>query len=288
MSGDPYFGSVVLLCGFNGADAATSTTDEATAKAITFNGNAQLDTAQQKFGTASLLLDGSGDYLSLADASAWAFSGDFTIELFVRYNSVTDAEFISQWTTSGTTAGFMFGRTAAGGLEFIFYNAASALQTVARSWTPSASTWYHVCVDRSGNDFRLYVDGVMLGAKTTNSAIPRDAAQPLNIGRINHTTPRYLNGWLDEIRITNGVARYASDAGFTAPTAEFPRTGPPVVTDARITQVALEQWASVATAATGRAKVWSGSAWALKPVKVWSGSAWVEKPLKVWNGSAWV
>lgn len=38
----------------------------------------------------------------------------------------------------------------------------------------------------------------------------------------------------------------------------------------------------------GRAKVWSGSAWAVKPVKVWSGSAWVTKPLKVWNGSSWI
>ena len=41
-------------------------------------------------------------------------------------------------------------------------------------------------------------------------------------------------------------------------------------------------------APAGRAKVWTGSAWAVKPVKVWSGSAWVEKPLKVWNGSSWV
>lgn len=40
--------------------------------------------------------------------------------------------------------------------------------------------------------------------------------------------------------------------------------------------------------ATGRMKVWTGSAWVAKPVKVWSGSAWVEKPVKFWNGSAWV
>jgi hypothetical protein len=39
---------------------------------------------------------------------------------------------------------------------------------------------------------------------------------------------------------------------------------------------------------TGRLKVWSGSAWGLKPAKVWSGSAWVTKPAKVWNGSAWI
>jgi hypothetical protein len=61
--------------------------------------------------------------------------------------------------------------------------------------------------------------------------------------------------------------------------------------DAQITQVALEMWASVATAAapTSRVgKVWTGSAWVLKPTKVWSGSAWVQKSGKYWNGSAWI
>lgn len=41
-------------------------------------------------------------------------------------------------------------------------------------------------------------------------------------------------------------------------------------------------------APTSKVKVWTGSAWVLKPVKVWSGSAWVTKPLKTWNGSAWI
>jgi hypothetical protein len=79
---------------------------------------------------------------------------------------------------------------------------------------------------------------------------------------------------------------------------------------AQVTQIALEQWGSASTTtvqalltqaalemwapsdigpapSTGRAKVWNGTAWVIKPVKVWSGSAWVTKPLKVWNGSAW-
>ena len=38
----------------------------------------------------------------------------------------------------------------------------------------------------------------------------------------------------------------------------------------------------------GSIKVWTGSAWAEKPVKVWTGSAWVTKPVKAWNGTAWV
>jgi len=41
-------------------------------------------------------------------------------------------------------------------------------------------------------------------------------------------------------------------------------------------------------AGAGRMKVWSGSAWVIKPVKYWTGSAWVEKPIKAWTGSAWV
>ena len=37
----------------------------------------------------------------------------------------------------------------------------------------------------------------------------------------------------------------------------------------------------------GYIKVWSGSAWVLKPVKYWTGAAWVQKPLKYWDGAAW-
>lgn len=45
--------------------------------------------------------------------------------------------------------------------------------------------------------------------------------------------------------------------------------------------------ANIVGTATGRPKVWNGTAWAKKPVKVWNGSSWVVKPVKVWNGSSW-
>src|SRR3990167_5725818 len=69
-----------LLLHCDGVDAATTFTDEI-GKAVTANGNAQIDTAQKKFGTASGLFDGTGDYLSLADSDDWNFgAGDFTID----------------------------------------------------------------------------------------------------------------------------------------------------------------------------------------------------------------
>jgi hypothetical protein len=49
-----------------------------------------------------------------------------------------------------------------------------------------------------------------------------------------------------------------------------------------------EKWFAVAPPTTGYVKVWSGTAWDLKPVKVWNGSTWVTKQVKYWNGSAWV
>lgn len=67
---DPDFASVVLLAGFNGDDAATTAPDESlVARTLTFARNAQLDTAEKKFDSASLLLDGAGDYVSAPDSA---------------------------------------------------------------------------------------------------------------------------------------------------------------------------------------------------------------------------
>ena len=224
-SGDQSFSSVVLLIGAEGADAATTFVDESsTIKTLTAAGNVQIDTAQFKFGASSLLFDGAGDYITVADSSDWTFgAGQFTIECWLRYNSVADAEFISQWDISTAIAGWKFGRTAANGLVFNAYDAGSVLLAVTNPWTPVANTWYHVAVDRDASSMtRIYVDGVMLNKATITAAF-RDSAKALSIGRIDHTTPRYFNGWLDEIRITKGIARYASDSGYALPTAAFPR-----------------------------------------------------------------
>lgn len=221
--GDPYASSNVLLINFDGVDGATTTTDQATNKAITFAGNAQIDTAQSKFGGGSLLLDGTGDYLTLADSDDFSFtSGKFTVECWVRFNSVADATFLSKWTTSATTAEWSF-RYVSNSLTFYYYDTTNTLRTVAGSWTPSTNTWYHVAVDRdASNVARVYVDGAMLGKATLSQAIA-NRAEGLRIGALNHTTPQALNGWLDSIRVTKGVSRYESDAGYTVPTAAFSR-----------------------------------------------------------------
>lgn len=215
---DPYFSNVILLMGFDGADASTAFTDESSyGHSVTANGNAQIDTAQSKFGGSSLLLDGSGDYLSLADQALWDLgSADFTVECWVRPNAVS-GRFLRQDGGYSAAAGWVL-MWESNSLRFNTY-ATSQLQVyeTVGSWTGPTGQWYHLAADRSGSTWRAYRDGVMV-AKATRSGAIAGSNQPLIIGGPD------CNGWMEEVRITKGVARYASDGGFTPPTAAFPRS----------------------------------------------------------------
>ncbi|ARO24735.1 concanavalin A-like lectin/glucanase family/phage tail domain-containing protein [Rhizobium sp. TAL182] len=223
---DPYFSSVVLLCGFNGADGATSSTDESNAAhSLTFVGNAQLDTAQFKFGSASLLLDGTGDRVESPDSLDWQLgstnSSPWTIECWVRWNVLDSSNrgIMGQagsagWTLTGTASG---GQISMAGSNF------TTVTTTGTAMT--TGVWYHVAVDHDATGkIRVYIDGVMRGSATpANSAIVNDGTA-LALGAQTAGGIVDMNGWLDEVRITKGVARYASDSGFTPPTAAFPRS----------------------------------------------------------------
>lgn len=226
--GDENFASTVLLLGFDGADGATATSDESAVArgAPTFNGNAQLDTAQQKFGTASLLLDGSNDFIEYADSTDWEFgSGAYTVETWVRFPAAAiNAAIIGNW---GATGGEQAWHLALlfGVLTFRFRIVSTADIDITYAWSPSANTWYHLAVDReaSGGKTRLYLNGTMVGSSTNTSALYAGSGG-IVIGSWRSSSAYDFNGWVDEVRITKGVARYASDSGFSVPTEAFPRS----------------------------------------------------------------
>jgi hypothetical protein len=84
---DKHFASVRLLLGFEGSDGSTTFVDDgATGHTVTASGNAQIDTAQLKFGASSGLFDGNGDFLTVSDHADWVLGNlPFTIEGFVRF-----------------------------------------------------------------------------------------------------------------------------------------------------------------------------------------------------------
>lgn len=221
-AGDQYFADVSLLMHMNGTNASTTFTDSSSnAFTATAYGNAQISTAQSKFGNASGKFDGNGDYVQITSANALELgAGDFTIELFYYHDggNQTFAGLVGKGAVSSTASDAW--TLEFGGPGLIFVPWASSSTTVQCS-LPSNNAWHHVAVTRSGSTLRLFVDGVQESSNTVSFTIATNNSGPLVIGGGAFApTLRSFSGYIDELRITKGVARYT--ANFTAPTAPFP------------------------------------------------------------------
>lgn len=206
-----------VMLQLNGADASTTITDSsATAGTWTAVGNAQIDTAQSKFGGASGLSDGTGDKMNTPDNVVYDASGDFTIEVWVRFNSVATAVLWEIGSYAGANgAGCLYSN---GGPRLDCYVNGTALGTVGeRAWSPSTGVWYHIVVMRSGSSVYLFIDGTLKSTTTESASItPADKISLFD----SNTNDADLNGWLDSFRYVVGTAVY-STSGFTSPSAEF-------------------------------------------------------------------
>jgi hypothetical protein len=228
---DPYFGQVVLLLGANGADGSTAFVDESSyGRTLTPVNNARMSTSQFKFGVSSAFFDGTNDAVTTADhASLTIGSSNFTIEAWIRPAVIGVLQQIAgQRAQSGIDSdnGWSFLILTGGTLEFAFWDTGGTQRGFASSATVAANTWTHVAVDRDATGkFRVYVNGTMSGSATFTGAdgTIRDVNTPFRIG-LNGASQFDFNGHIDEVRFTVGAARYASDSGFSVPTAAFPRS----------------------------------------------------------------
>lgn len=200
-----------LLLHYDGADGSTTFTDSSIyAKTVTANGNVQIDTAQSVFGGASGLFDGTGDYLTIADSADWDFgTGDFTIDFRIRFTGSGDQCLVD---VGGFAAGVMI--QWSGGVDLNTFIAGTQYST---GYNFSTGTWYHIAIVRNGTDVKQFVDGVQKGSTGTNSS-NINTTVGVRIGqRVAGTYD--LNGWMDELRISKGIARWT--ANFTPPSAAY-------------------------------------------------------------------
>jgi hypothetical protein len=226
---DPNFAFNSLLLHGNGTNGSTTITDSSPSpKTVTAVGNAQISTAiADPFGNTTrgvIAFDGAGspmDRLSIPAGTVDLQFGaqNFTIECWVyRLNTNTAVIAIGQ---SNFTAA---------GSSWIFYVSSSANSDVyigssgpgVASPNPSINTWAHIAFTRSGGTLRSFLNGSIVGTNTTlgTSAVNDGAStNPNTIGSFNNNTGGF-NGYIDDFRITKGVARYT--ANFTPPTAPFP------------------------------------------------------------------
>jgi len=213
---DPNFASVSVLLHGDGTNGSQTILDSSsTPKTVTVFGNAQISTAQSKFGGSSIAFDGSGDFITLPGGAAFELgTGDFTIELWIRFASVSGFQGVIDTRASGSSSdtgrwGLYLDGTA---LRWFHFPAAP---------TVAADTWYFITLCRESGNSRIFADGVQIGstfADTANYGV--GASRPVIGAFGNSTSGSNFNGFIDEFRITKGVARYT--AAFTPPTAPFP------------------------------------------------------------------
>lgn len=173
-----------------------------------------------KYGSNSLKLDGSGDYLLFSSSEAFDYStGDFTLECWVYKNAnpSADAGIIEQRPASTDGNYPMLGLNSSGQL-FYYVNSAYRISASA-STALSNQAWDHVAYVRSGGNLgTLYINGTSVG---TWSDTTDYVTAPLRIGSHAYPGGTQFNGFIDDLRITKGVARYTSN--FTAPTEALPK-----------------------------------------------------------------
>jgi hypothetical protein len=212
---DPDFSSVSLLLHMDGSNGSTTFTDSSSnALTVTAYGNAAISTAQSQFGGASGLFDGNGDYLTTTSTATPSGTQAFTIEGWFRISSLpaSGVKSITHWLN---TNGINLEIDSTGKIGLFIHQAALFVNS---STAITAATWNHIALTRSGNTFTVYLNGSSVS--TLTSSVSFNAAT-LYIGRDSTATPgRDFNGYIDEYRVTKGVARYT--ANFTPSTVAFP------------------------------------------------------------------
>ena len=171
---------------------------------------AQISTSVVKYGTGSMYFDGAGDYLQCRGTPEWIMSGDWTIECWIYPLTVSGVQVLVETRNRTTNAS-----------PTMYLNGSSLVidtgtAAVVSAGTITANTWQYVTATRSGDSWRIFINGTQVGATGTNSTV-YTTAYGCCIGSSYYN--EHYNGYIDDLRITK-YCRYT--ANFTPPTAAFP------------------------------------------------------------------
>ncbi len=181
-------------------------------------GDAKLSTAISKFGGSSMSFDGTTDALFEPSNINYGYgTGDFTIEFWLYLNATTTHTIVSNLTAaSGASVAPHIYYVNASGIRY-YVNSADRITGSALS----TGQWYHIAVSRSGSSTKMFINGTQTGSTYTDTN-NYGTSNPLGVGdyAVPLTGVSTLNGYIDDLRITKGYARYTTT--FTPPTAAFP------------------------------------------------------------------
>jgi hypothetical protein len=197
--------------------------DEGSGNLLSKAGNATTSNTQRKFTSSSAVyLDGAGDSISFTpgyDDPLYNFgTRDWTIEGWFYIQTLTGGKNLFSFLRAGTNEAVPHIYTNSTDLRYYVLST----DRIDGAGALTVNTWHHIAVTRSGNDHKLFVDGTQVGSTWTNAQtyvqgrpVLGDYHSSLN----TLTNAQTTHGYVQDLRITNGLARYT--ANFTPPTAEF-------------------------------------------------------------------
>lgn len=231
---DPYFNNVIFLDHWDLPNGTTSHNEESSYHRAVF----AADTAQANGG--ALALDGASTESAPSSSDfvlSSANSDQFTIEATLYHNAIHDIAsrgIMGYWGSIGSRCWGLdvkyeglagpFAITN-GELTFGFSTDGTTITEVHTSGAAiNPLVEYKIAVDKDPTGkIRIYVDGVMRGSSTPadSSFFDPGSAALFKLG-IGNAGAGFMNGTIDRCRITAGVARYASDGGYSPSSGDFP------------------------------------------------------------------
>ena len=216
----------IFLASYDGVDGATTAVDDGPfERTPTFVAQAQIDTAEFRFGGASALFDGTGDHIdwTTPDDRLEFGKGPFTIDGWVRLNATPTTgnayTFLSLWNSTGNQRAWavqFFNNAGTLQLRFAYTFDGSSIFFITNNWSPATDVWIHIAVTRdSSDDVRVFIDGVQQGGTTSVVGALNNSTANLTQGDLD-SDGNPMNGHLDDWRINDGFAYWT--AGFTPPT----------------------------------------------------------------------
>ena len=213
-AGDPNWSSVTLLLKFDGAAGSTTFTDLSSVPiTVTATGNPVISSTQVKYGTGSVYINGGTSsnthYLGTSNVASVQLGTTYTIEGWFWTANTANQRYFGKYTAG--VGGWLLLCT---NTNITWYFAGDGASNISASVTVPMSSWNHIAISATPAVSNLYLNGVQVGT-FANPPAPQNDANGFRIGTYIGSVGSDFTGYVDDFRITKGVARYTSN--FTPP-----------------------------------------------------------------------
>ena len=201
----------ILLLHSDGDNGSTTFIDSSNnSHSVIAYGGARISTSAKKWGSGSLMLDGRGDYLKLADSSDWdvfgSTSDSWTIDFWVKHTDHAAVEYyVTEYLNNDNRWAIWHG--GGNGLRVYFKIGGALLIDSGYAGVISDTDWHHVALCKSGSDWGVYLDGTQVDYFSLGSS--GTFAGALYVGAAG-SIDSFFDGYMDELKIQHSNTFNAS------------------------------------------------------------------------------